>query len=447
MRITKRGLIRLTVLPLAAAAVLGVRTAQMTQAAQQSQRTVVNNYTRAVEELALSCEDLSSVLEKQLYAGSGKMQQSLAVELYRQAGTAKAALSQLPVAELQLQNTYKFLSQVGNYSMSLSEKLNRGESLSEEEYENIRKLYDFSKGLKDKMWDLEGEIAAGELSFQKGAAELLGGTGDPPYVTEGFTDFEGNFDSYPKLIYDGPFSDNILEREPLMTKDEKPVEEAFALNRAAGAMRVSPGELSQTAEVGGTMPGWRFSSEDGGVFCEVARDGGFISYFLNMRTVDKRSLQNSAAVAKAEEFLGYLGILSMGTTYFEVQNNVMTVNFCYLDNDRRIYPDLVKVSVAMDNGDILGYDARGFLVNHTERTYPEELCPPEKAEKALSPRLRVKKRRLAVIPTDGLNEKLCYEFTCSADSGRNVLIYINAVTAEEEDILILSETVNGILAQ
>ena len=135
----------------------------------------------------------------------------------------------------------------------------------------------------------------------------------------------------------------------------------------------------------------------------------------------------------------------MEKTYYEIQDNVMTVNFCYSDLGRRIYPDLVKVSVAMDNGDILGYDARGFLTNHRKREYDDKICSVLRAKKEISPRLRVLSDRMAVIPTDGGNEVLCYEYTCQAASGRRVLVYINAVTAAEERVLLLEENENGTL--
>jgi germination protein YpeB len=137
----------------------------------------------------------------------------------------------------------------------------------------------------------------------------------------------------------------------------------------------------------------------------------------------------------------------MEETYYEIENNVMTVNYAYSDLGKRVYPDLVKVSVAMDNGEILGYDAKGFLVNHTEREYPEKLYSQTSAEKSISPKLTVLSHRLAVIPTDGLNEKLCYEFVCQSESGRKTLVYINAETGEEEQILLLVESESGVLTE
>lgn len=443
MRLSKHGFIRLCTIPLAAIAALSVKNAILTKRAETAQRAVNNSYSAAMEELAASCDDLTNVLEKQLYAGSGQVQQSLAVDLYKEAAAAKAALARLPVSRLDLENTNKFLSQVGNYSLSLSKKLQKGVELTKAEYSNISRLCEFSKTISDRLWELEGEIAGGELTFEQ--AEGMMTDEEPPHVTEGFTDFEGGFDDYPKLIYDGPFSDNIMEQQPRMTENEKEVSRDRALQRAAMALDISPSELSQVSEVGGKMPGWRFSDKDGGVFCEVTRNGGYISYFLNMRFTEPAGISKDVALEKAEDYLDYLGILSMEVTYYEIQDGAMTVNFCYSDLGKRVYPDLVKVTVAMDNGDILGYDARGFLTNHHKREYSDKICSVLRAKQAVSPRLTVLSDRMAVIPTDGGNEVLCYEYTCKAGSGRKVLVYINARTAEEEEVLLLEENENGTL--
>lgn len=445
MTVTKRGSIRICSITAAAIIALGARNIQLMNDKKRVQQTVSDGYSRAIEDLAASCDKLSSSLEKQLYAGSGSMQQKLAVDLYREASAAKASLAQLPVAELNLENTYKFLSQVGNYSLAMSTKLLNGEKLSDSEYENMASLYDFSKTLSEDMWELESAAASGQLSLSK--AESTAKEDAPPFVGDGFSDFEETFDSYPGLIYDGPFSDNILEREPEMTKSAEKVTEEKALQRAAMALDINTTDLSEVSTVEGKMPAWRFSDKNSSVACEVTQNGGYISYFLRSRIVDSSKIENEKALSCAEDFLNYLGILSMEKTYYEIQNNVMTVNYAYKDVDKRVYTDLVKVSVAMDDGEILGYDARGFLVNHRERSYPEKLCSESSAEQAVSPRLQIVSNRLAVIPSDNLEEKLCYEFGCKSETGRNVLVYVNAQTGAEEQILILLESPSGVLTE
>ena len=58
--------------------------------------------------------------------------------------------------------------------------------------------------------------------------------------------------------------------------------------------------------------------------------------------------------------------------------------------------------------------------------------------------LDIKSERLAVIPTEWESEILCYEFKGTIND-TDYLVYINAETGEEEDILLIVDTPNGIL--
>ena len=87
------------------------------------------------------------------------------------------------------------------------------------------------------MWKVEQRITNGELSFEKAATEVqeAKNSDEPSYITEGFTDFEEGYDNYPTLIYDGPFSDHILEKNPEMLKSASAVTLSDALKKAEKA--------------------------------------------------------------------------------------------------------------------------------------------------------------------------------------------------------------------
>ena len=53
---------------------------------------------------------------------------------------------------------------------------------------------------------------------------------------------------------------------------------------------------------------------------------------------------------------------------------------------------------------------------------------------------------MAVIPTDSEKEKYVYEFFCKGEYDEDILVYIDAETGMEADILILVTNKNGTLA-
>lgn len=159
--------------------------------------------------------------------------------------------------------------------------------------------------------------------------------------------------------------------------------------------------------------------------------------------VDEPTLSDNDAISRAMAFLNKLGIMSMQSTYYEISNNVLTVNLAYSQDGILMYTDLIKIGVALDNGEILSFDARGFLVNNRSRSFNTPSLTQEQAQKSLSPELSVESAQLCVIPSGGLNEIFCYEFKCSASDNQPVLVYVNADTGSEEQILLLLISENG----
>ena len=109
-----------------------------------------------------------------------------------------------------------------------------------------------------------------------------------------------------------------------------------------------------------------------------------------------------------------------------------------------MYPDLIKVKVALDDGEILGVETRGYLNNHQERNVSNVKITVDEAKKNLNKEIQIESEGLAVIPTEWQSEILCYEFKGKIDD-QEFLVYINAENGREEDILIIKDTPNGTL--
>ena len=109
-----------------------------------------------------------------------------------------------------------------------------------------------------------------------------------------------------------------------------------------------------------------------------------------------------------------------------------------------MYPDLIKVKVALDNGDILGIETTGYLNNHCNRDLSNIKITKDDAKKVLNSKLNIESEGLAIIPTEWQTEILCYEFKGKIND-TEFLVYINAENGNEEDILVIKDTPNGIL--
>ncbi len=439
---SRRALARLLTFALAFILVLSVAAINNGTRADKAERAVENSYMHAIEELSLDLDNIKNNLQKGMYTNSISMLSDLSEKLCSDASNAKNSLSRLPIKELDLTETYRFLSQVGNYSKSLAEKCAEGGSLTADERRNISALHSYAQKISGSMWDIERRIGSGEITLADTAYAASNLEADGLVsVTDGFTDLADSDSTFPTLIYDGPYSDHIMNKSPLMLKNEKKIDQAEALRKAK---KLADGnELELLTQEEGKMPSYVFT--DGKRTIAITKAGGMYSYMLSSRNTGKQTLTAKEAVIRAEEFLAKLGIRGLTDSYYEIRNGICVVNLAAEQNGVTMYTDLIKVGVALDNGEVLSFDMRGYLTNHTIRELPPPKISGEYAKTLVSGSLTPISSKLCVIPSSGQNEVFCHEVRCTGSEGENILVYLNAVTGREEQILILKIGSGGVL--
>ena len=404
---------------------------------------IQNTYSRSLDGLNSSVNNISLILEKAGYVTTAKQISNMAAQLLSEAESAKNSLSQLPSGQ-ELTVLNRFLSQVGNYAMSVSKSLVENGSMSEGHTRTIEILRDtarkISKAVGDSAISYNNPSAWAEQMDKTldGAVDTDSLAGAPGRLEESLSD-------YPTLVYDGPYSDHLLEKEPLMIKNAETVTESQALETAALFTECDKEKLSFDGNVNGRIPAYRYVSD--GVAAEVSCQGGYMVYMRKNREIGDYILEYSQALDKAKRYLEKTGMTGFTETYYFTDEGVCVINFAYLDGATICYTDLVKVGVAMDTGEIMLYEASGYLTNHTERAFETPAATAEQAREKVSGRLSIRETGLALIPTPSGGEVRCYEFVCEADDGQEILVYINASTLEEEDILILLKSDGGTLTK
>ena len=162
------------------------------------------------------------------------------------------------------------------------------------------------------------------------------------------------------------------------------------------------------------------------------------------RNVNSEIISQEEANQRGKDFLNNREFKNMKETYFLKQDGIVTINYAYTQNDVVVYSDLIKVKVALDNGEVLGIETTGYLNNHSDRDVSKIKISKEEAKKTLNKGLNVMSEGLAIIPTEYKTEILCYEFKGKVED-REFLVYINAENGREEDVLIITNTPNGTL--
>ena len=408
-----------------------------------------NAYNRAFFEMTDHVDKINNLLSKARLANGAAQMAKLSGDIFRESTAAKACLGELPTTQINLENTSKFLSQVGDYTYVLSQNMINGEPPSDEDYDHLARLNDYAASLSATLTETEGKIANGEIHISdrggKGrinekTAEAAGGD-----VLTDLENVEKSFEEYPSLIYDGPFSEHIENRKPALLENADNISQADALKKAEEFLGESGGLVFSGLSENTAIPAYNFTGDKGGrVSVSVTRKGGYILSYLNDREVGDAVLDISEATARAAEFLQSKGFYSMQQSYYDKLGSIATINFAFVQDNVTCYSDLVKVRVALDNGEIIGIETNGYIMNHTERELAAPQLTMEDARGFVSRHLDVKGTKLTLIPKDSMREVLCYEFK-GAFAGKNFLVYVNADNGREEEIFILVENEEGVL--
>lgn len=409
-----------------------------------------NTYNMAFYEVVDYVQNVETYLAKSLISSTPEHGAETLTNVWREANLAQAYLSQLPIESQELANTEKFLNQVSDYSYSLSRKNIYNESLSDEDLKNLKDLHNYSVELENTLNQLSDDINSGRIKWDE--LTNKGTTAFAQQVStssmDGFSNLEENFHQYSGLIYDGAFSEHLTNGEKKgLTGDD--IDEDIAKQKAIdfiGKDNVQNIESLGFSE-NATIPEYNFSvktNSENSISISISKKGGHIVYMNSNRDVNSEIISQEEANVKGKEFLNNHGFMNMKETYYLKQDGIVTINYAYVQNDVVVYSDLIKVKVALDNGEVLGIETTGYLNNHTQRDTSNVKISKESAKKTLNKNLQIASEGLAIIPTEFQTEILCYEFKGKVDD-KEFLVYINAENGREEDILIITNTPNGTL--
>lgn len=409
-------------------------------------------YSKNMYDLLTNVDNIRSDLTKASIVGSREQSIVVFEEIFRYAQNANNCLHSLPVSQSVIDNTSKFLSQIGDFSFSLVKLNSEGGTLSDKDYNTIetlkRQSVDLQAQLDSTLTQInEGKISWGEIRKK---VTFAFAKSDEKNISQKFSGIQKQIAQYPALIYDGPFSDNVQQITPRVnslkevTKDEaeKQIKKSF------GSDKVKSIELvKDTSKV--TIDTYRFNillkdrKKDDTISCEISKHGGKIIYFLDSRKVGKSTYSIQDCKELGIKYLEKMGYTNMIPTYSLEYNNTAVINYVYKDNSTLVYPDQLKLKIALDDESIVGVEAEKYLVSHIDkRNTASPKISQSAAQEKVGKKLKIKSVKLAIIPTESNKEVLCYEFYGSYKED-NFFVYINASDGYEQRILQIINTPGG----
>lgn len=415
---------------------------------QESTLASENLYNQSLYEVIYYMDNVKNYLAKSTISTGAANGTETLTDLCREAELAQTHLSMLPIQAQELEKTQKFLNQVTEYSCSLARKTVKGKDLSSEDIKNLEELHSYSIEISNVVNQIAFDLNAGNMKWRD-----LVKSENVDFAQQVSSDFnlanslEENLHEYSGLIYDGAYSEHIVTSEKKALKGDK-ISEEDAKNKAEdfiGKDKIQEIESLGLSAEDAAVRAYSFSirnKDDEHITISISEIGGFIVYMNSDRNVSEEKLSYEEANEKGKEFLTQKGFENMEQTYYLKNEGIITINYAYSQNGVIMYPDLIKVKIALDDGEVLGIETTGYLNNHTERDVSKVKISKEKAKEKLNKNLNIQSELLAVIPTEWKTEILCYEFKGKVED-TEYLVYINAETGEEQEILVITNTPNG----
>ncbi|MDD3401269.1 MAG: germination protein YpeB [Eubacteriales bacterium] len=389
-----------------------------TNRADKSELILSNNAKSIYQQIHDNLNDIDTNLKKCGVATTNERQIMLFADVWRLANETTTALSQISASHADDYGLQQFIVRVGDYCHSLMEQLLNGTELSDTDRKQLESL---QKKCNELATEVRTNIENEEYPTIGGDENFYEGTKDESEITD-----------YPRLIYDGPFSESNENMASYLEGED--IDEAAA--QAIAQQWFPDKELTSNGLCKGkSIESWDFQGENLDV--SITKKGGQMLYFMSQPTGDKSDPPSNDETdrlhAAAEKFLQEKGYNNMKPSYAQYYNGAVVLNYAATQDGVILYSDLIKVYVDRDTQQVIGIDARSYVFSHRERKLDTPALTKDDAAKKVTQKMTVNSVELALIPKTAQTEVLCYEFK-GTQHNTFFIVYINAQTGSEEQI-------------
>lgn len=400
-----------------------------------------NNYQRAFHDLSYQVDLLHDKIGNTLAMNSRESLSPALAEVWKITSQAHNDVGQLPLTLLPFNKTEEFLAKIGDFSYQATIRDLDKEPLNDEEYKALKELYGQAEEIQNELRNVQHMALKNNLRWMDVELALAAGKESADNtIIDGFKTVEKAVDSYGETDF-GPAFVNLQKDDDgfnnLAGKNISKEEAVSIANKYAG--------LGKNVEVNVTKNGdgahyefYSVSLEDKKTKqianMDITKKGGYPIWYILSRDVTEQKISLNDASNKALQFLKDNGFKDLAMFESTQYDNIGVFTFVKTENGVRIYPESVKMKVALDNGQIVGFSEEDYLKSVNDK---REIAKPsltiDEAKKKINPQVKIMDDGLAVIMNDMNKEVLCYEFMGTLDKD-TYRIFINAESGIEEKV-------------
>jgi spore germination protein len=400
-----------------------------------------NNYQRAFHELTYQVDLLHDKIGTTLAMNSRQSLSPTLAEVWRLTSQAHNDVGQLPLTLLPFNKTEEFLTQVGDFSYRTAVRDLDKEPLTDEEYSTLKNLYGQAEEIQNELRNVQHIAMENNLRWMD--VELALATGKEQSdntIIDGFKTVEKTVEGYDETDLGLAFVNMKVNDNNYNHLGGKNISKDEAVKIAQKYIGIGKGAKVQITENGkGSDYGFysiSFENKENNQISnmDITKKGGHPLWYMVSRDVKEQKISLNDASNRALQFLkdnDFKDIELLDSTQYD---NLGVFTIIKSLDGVRIYPKAVKVKVALDNGQIIGFSNEDYLKSVNSETKVEKpTITAEEAKKKINPQVKVMEERLAIIINDLNDAVLCHEFMGTLDND-TYRIFINADTGTEEKV-------------
>ena len=406
--------------------------------ADQYRNDLSNVYNSNFYSLLDSVNNLENKLNKTINASSSSFQRKTLLEASKNASEAEIAVSSLPFSQYDIEQTIRMVNQISGYTSTLADKLIEGD-LNDEDYQTLNEIQQAVSRLQLELNDLARKLNNGYSILD---ASGIGNENSNDFSKQ-FSAFKDNDVEYPSMIYDGPFSDSIVNTKVLGLKGEKVSKTKAIENLQTNFKNIVDAEYEN--ETTGKFETYNYrvkNSENETLFVQMTKINGNILTVSGAGSNGIKQIDEETAKQIALDFAAENGIEDARIVWQDTIENDIYFNITPAQNGIILYPDLVKVKINMVGGTVVGYDATNYFTNHTLRDLKKGDISYSQVSGQVPSNFEIVQNRLVLTPLDYNRELVCIEIEAT-DGDDTYYFYFNDKTGELENILKVIKTDNG----
>lgn len=398
-----------------------------------------NIYKKNYYELVDTVNTADMNISKLLASSSEDYQAKMLNDLAQGAKEMQSNIAALPLSSDNIVESVRFINQMSGYTQTLQEKIAQGGELTESDLKTLNEMHESLTEMKKYLNQMSEKMIYG-YSILDASNHI---DGDYDDFSLDFAQIKSDDTEYPTMIYDGPFSDSVVNQKVKgLTGSEISKDEAYKI---VDSYFKNISNLQYQGQTNGKFNTYNYvllNTDNQKVYVQVTKTGGKILTVSGHVDSDVKNISMQQAEKIALDFAKGNGVEDADIVWSEELDSQAYFNISPKQNGIILYPDLVKVKVDLENGNVIGYDAVSYWINHTSREISGATVTKEMAKTNIDTSFSIKNERLVLAPLDYNREVLCWEFECERN-GSTYYIYINANTNVEENILKVVKTNDG----